>query len=204
MVRFEDNFLKPTEDFRNLQVLEEVSKDSSISQRKLSSSLGVAVGVTNACLRKMVKKGYIKVKGINHKRISYYLTPKGFTEKARLTYDFLQHTVSFYSNLKKELLAKLREISESGAKKIVFYGAGEVMEVAFVCLNDTDLKLVGIFDDSQDKQGKEVFGFMIKNPKSINLIKADAILITSICYKDAIMHALKSKQIFTKCDTHVL
>ena len=151
MVRLEEGFLKPTEHLRNLQLLEEVAKDSNISQRKLSSSLGVALGVTNACLKKMIRKGHIKVKGINHKRIAYYLTPEGFTEKTRLTYHFLQHTVSYYKNLKQKVTSKLEEISKTGAKRILFYGAGEVMEVAYICLQETNLELVGIIDDSLDK-----------------------------------------------------
>ena len=191
MVRLEEGFLKPTEHLRNLQLLEEVSKDSNISQRKLSSSLGVALGVTNACLKKMIRKGHIKVKGVNHKRIAYYLTPEGFTEKTRLTYHFLQHTVSYYKNLKQKVTSKLDEISQTGAKQIVFYGAGEVMEVAFICLQETNLDLMGIVDDSQNKYRKKIFGFDIQNPGLINALNPDVILITSIRYKDKIMENLK-------------
>ena len=186
-----DNFLKPTEHLRNLQLLEEVSKNSAISQRKLSISLGVALGVTNACLKKMIRKGHIKVKGINHKRIAYYLTPEGFTEKTRLTYHFLQHTVSYYKNLKQKVTSRLNEISKTNAKRILFYGAGEVMEVAFVCLQETNLELLGIIDDSMDKQGKKIFGFNIQNSNLISELKPDTILITSIRYKDGILEKLK-------------
>ena len=186
-----DNFLKPTEHLRNLQLLEEVSKDSSVSQRKLSSSLGVALGVTNACLKKMIRKGHIKVKGINHKRIAYYLTPEGFTEKSRLTYHFLQHTVSYYKNLKQKVTSKLDLISSSGVRRIVFYGAGEVMEVAFICLQETNLEVLGIIDDAKDKHVKKIFGFTIQKPEVINELKPDAVLVTSIRYKDEILQKLR-------------
>ena len=191
MVYPKNDFLKPTEDLRNLQLLEEVSRDSTISQRKLSNRLGVALGVTNACLKKMVRKGHIKVKGINHKRIAYYLTPEGFSEKAKLTYHFLQHTVNYYINLKKNIGSKLDLISASGVRRILYYGAGEVMEVAFICLNETNLELVGIIDDSPDKQGKRIFGFSIKPPEAVKGLSTEAILITSIRYKDRILERLK-------------
>ncbi len=191
MIQSENNFLKPTEHLRNLQLLEEVSRDSNVSQRKLSSSLGVALAVTNACLKKMVKKGHIKVKGINHKRIAYYLTPEGFTEKSRLTYHFLQHTINYYVNLKKNIGSKLDLISKSGIKRILFYGAGEVMEVALICLHETNFELVGIIDDSKDKQGKKIFGFSIGFPETIKSLAPEAILITSIRYKDRIFDNLK-------------
>jgi len=194
MISSNNNFLKPTEHLRNLQLLEEVSKDSAISQRKLSTRLGVALGVTNACLKKMVKKGHIKVKGINHKRIAYYLTPEGFTEKTRLTYHFLQHTVTYYKNLKKNITSKLEEISKTGAKRILFYGAGEVMEVAYICLNETSLELIGIIDDSEAKQASKLFGYTIHGPEAISHLRPDIVLITSIRYKDKIVKSLNKRK----------
>jgi len=59
MPELKNRFLKPTEHLRNLQLLEEISKDSSVSQRKLSQRLGVALGVTNACLKKMIYMNYV-------------------------------------------------------------------------------------------------------------------------------------------------
>ncbi|MFH1478610.1 MAG: winged helix-turn-helix transcriptional regulator [Candidatus Omnitrophota bacterium] len=196
MVHYKNSFLKPTEDFRNLQLLEEVARDSDISQRKLASKLGLALGVTNACLKKMARKGHIKMKGINHKRIAYYITPEGFSEKSRLTYHFLQHTVHYYVTLKNNITSKLDLISGEGVKKLVFYGAGEVMEVAYVCLCATDLKLIGIIDDSPSKQGKRVFNFCIQSPESVKSLDVEAILITSIRYKEKMLNYLKENKEF--------
>ncbi|HAZ10356.1 MAG TPA: hypothetical protein DCY56_04545 [Candidatus Omnitrophica bacterium] len=194
MRQYENRFLKPTEQLRNLQVLEEVAQDSSVSQRKLSHFLGVALGVTNVCMRKMIRKGYIKAKGVNHKRIAYYLTPQGLSEKSRLTYRFLQHTISYYVGLKKNITSKLNTISISSVKNLLFYGAGEVMEVAFICLNNTEFQLIGIADDSPDKQGKKLLGFNIIKPDLIKSLNPDAILITSIRYKDKIFDKLKNNK----------
>ena len=187
-------FLKPTEHLRTLQVLEEVSKDSAISQRKLSSRLGVALGVTNACIKKMISKGYISANGINHKKMSYSLTAQGVTEKAKLTYRFLRHTVGYYINLKKKINLELDIIYKAGLKRILYYGAGEVMEVAFICLNGTDFEMVGIVDDSKERQGERVFNFTIMDPGQIKSMKPEAILITSIRYKSEISDKLKKNK----------
>jgi DNA-binding MarR family transcriptional regulator len=194
MPELKNKFLKPTEHLRSLQLLEEISKNSSISQRKLSQHLGVALGVTNTCLKKMINKGLVKVKGINHKRIAYYLTPKGFSEKAKLTYHFLQHTIRFYSTLKDNISAKLSSLSQAGHRRIICYGAGEVLEVAFIILNESNLELLvlGIVDDNRDKQGRKMFEFEVKHPEIIKKLKPDAILITSIKYKDKIMRRLNN------------
>ena len=196
MPEVENKFLKPTEHLRSLQLLEEISKDSTVSQRKLAQRLGVALGVTNACLKKMIHKGLVKVKGINHKRIAYYLTPKGFSEKAKLTYHFLQHTIRYYSNLKYNISAKLSFLSKTGHRRIICYGAGEVMEVAFIILNEIDLELLilGIVDDDKDKHGKKMFGFVVQHPRVISELRPDAVLVTSIRYKDKIMRNLNSNK----------
>jgi len=196
MPKLEDRFLKPTENLRNLQLLEEISKDSSLSQRKLSQSLGVALGMTNACLKKMVNKGLVKAKGINHKRIGYYLTPKGFSEKTKLTYHFLEHTIKYYSRLKNNISSKLALLSDAGHRRIICYGAGEAMEVACIILNESNFEflVLGIVDDDVNKHGKKMFGFQVQHPRAIKELKPDAILITSIDYRDKIMCNLSSNR----------
>lgn len=192
MPNIKEQFLKPAENLRNLQLLEEIAKDSDISQRKLSQQLGIALGVTNACLKKMVTKGLVKVNGINHKRIAYYLTPAGFTEKAQLTYHFLQHTVRFYSALKDNISVKLSALAQDGHQRIMCYGAGEVMEVVCIILNETryNFSVLGIVDDDENKQGRSMFGLKVMPVCRIKELKPDAVLITSIKYKDEIMNRL--------------
>ena len=196
MPDLENRFLKPTDHLRSLQLLEEISKDSTVSQRKLSQRLGVALGVTNACLKKMINKGFVKVQGVNHKRIAYYLTPQGFSEKAKLTYHFLEYTIRYYSDLKKNINARLTLLSQAGHRKIICYGAGEVSEVAFIILHETDLGLLvlGIVDDDTDKHGKKLCGFMVQSPEVIPQLKPDAVLITSIRYRDKIMDNLNNNR----------
>ncbi|MFC1632330.1 winged helix-turn-helix transcriptional regulator [Candidatus Omnitrophota bacterium] len=189
-------FLKPTENLRHLQLLEEISKDASVSQRKLSQRLGLALGMTNACLKRMINRGLVKAKGINHKRIVYYLTPKGLSEKTKLTYHFLQHTIKYYSRLKDSISAQLTRLSQSGHKRIVCYGAGEVLEVAFIVLNETEHKLLilGVVDDDRKKQGKKMFDFQVQSPEIIQELKPDAVLVSSIKYKDRIIRNLQQSQ----------
>jgi len=196
MPELKNRFLKPTEHLRSLQLLEEIAKDSSASQRKLSQRLGVALGLTNACLKKMTKKGLVKVKGINHKRIAYYLTPKGLAEKTRLTYHFLEHTIRYYSNLKDSISAKFSALSQAGRKRIICYGVGEVMEVAFIILNETNFNfsVLAVVDDDKDKQGKRMFSFVVQHPKLIKELEPDTVLVTSIRYRERIMHNLNNNK----------
>ena len=95
------NFFKPSEELRDLRLLEELDRTPIISQRELSHKFGIALGVTNACLKRMVRKGWIRIRGFDHRKIGYYLTPKGFVEKSRLTFHLVSGIVQHYSELKQ-------------------------------------------------------------------------------------------------------
>src|SRR4030042_1114340 len=121
MVEDSLGLFKPSERMRDLQLMEEIEKNPKISQRELSNKFGIALGVTNACIKKMARRGLIKLKGIPPRRIAYYLTPKGFAEKANLTLRFFSYNIRHYSEMKKQISKKLTEMQESGEKRIVFF-----------------------------------------------------------------------------------
>ena len=87
----------PNQDsYKSLQLLDEISKGEPLSQRDLSKKLNLALGLVNSYLKNLVSKGYITIKTIPAKRYTYYLTPKGFSEKTRLTYQLLQDYTNIY------------------------------------------------------------------------------------------------------------
>src|SRR5205807_3235936 len=61
---------------RDLKLLEEVEKDSRVTQRGLAHQLGIALGLTNIYLKRLVRKGYIKCVNVQSNRISYLITPR--------------------------------------------------------------------------------------------------------------------------------
>src|SRR5690242_9725221 len=126
-----------TEHYRSLQILDELANNDSLTQRDLSSRLGIALGLVNSYVKNLIAKGYITVKAIPPKRFAYYLTPKGFTEKTRLTYDLLHDYTRVYREARKSLKALFREMQNDGIKKIVFAGADEIAEIAYITLQET-------------------------------------------------------------------
>src|SRR4030042_5213657 len=140
------NFFKPSEELRDLRLLEELKRNPIVSQRELSHKFGIALGVTNACLKRMGRKGWIRIRGLSHRKIGYYLTPKGLLEKAQLTFRLITYRVQNYSELKKTVSQKLMEMQRDGLERIGFYGVSDEMEVAYVTLQGGNLKLVGIVE----------------------------------------------------------
>ncbi len=173
-------FFKPPQEIRELNLLQELEKNPVISQRELSNKFGIALGVTNACLKRMVRRGWIRIMNFNHHKIGYYLTPKGFAEKANLTLHLITWTVQHYSTLKKIIGKKLLEIEQSGARRIVFYGISEEMEIAWISLQGTKLKLVGIVEDDEKYLPGIICGFEIEPVTRVRELKPDTILITSL------------------------
>jgi DNA-binding MarR family transcriptional regulator len=178
------NFFKPSEELRDLRLLEELERNPIISQRELSHIFGIALGVTNACLKRMVRKGWVRIRGFDHRKIGYYLTPKGFLEKSRLTFHLVSGIVQHYSELKQVIGERLLEMQRDGKKRVVFYGVSDEMEVAYITLQGVNLKLVGIVEDDEKVTPRIIFGYEIEPVSRVQELKPDCILITSLTEND--------------------
>jgi DNA-binding MarR family transcriptional regulator len=193
MVENTNSLFRPSKSMRDLQFLEELEKTPSLSQREISNKFGIALGVTNACIKRMARRGWIKLRKVPPRRFGYYLTPKGFTEKARLTATFLSYNIHHYSRLKGVIAEKLVEMASQGVRRVVFYGVSDEMEVAYVSLQGTDMELVAIMDDGDGVKGRNVLGRKTRDPNDIDNLKVDAILVTSLFEKDRILEDLKKR-----------
>ena len=171
---------KPSNEIRDLRLLEELEKNPIVSQRELSHKFGIALGVTNACLKRMARKGLIRIRGLNHRKIGYYLTPKGFAEKTELTLHLFSNIVQHYSELKKIISQRLLEMQHHELERIVFYGVSDEMEVAYITLQGVNLKLVGIVEDDEKFKPQIIFGHELEPVSRVPELKPDGILITSL------------------------
>ena len=134
------------QDQRDLQLLNEVEQNAAVTQRSLSKNLGVALGLTNLYLKRLARKGYIKITTIPRHRITYLLTPRGMAEKSRLTYLYMQYSLSYYRDMRQRLKVVLTGLAGAGAKRIVICGTSELAELAYISLREMDLTLVGFVD----------------------------------------------------------
>lgn len=140
------------------RLLDEVEAGRGVSQRSLSRSIGVALGLTNLLLRRLARKGFIRIVKIKPNRVRYVITPAGVAAKARLTRQYLEHSIRFYAEARERVTHSFTALSAEwhgpmpgGAKPIVFYGASELAEIGYVCLQETDLTLIGVIDDQRTR-----------------------------------------------------
>tara|TARA_B110000971_G_C19745059_1_gene379335 strand:- start:43 stop:339 length:297 start_codon:yes stop_codon:yes gene_type:complete len=90
-----------------LSVLRKIEKNSKATQREMASELGYSIGKLNYCIKKLQNKGLIKInnfkKNPNKINYIYLLTPKGASEKAKLTINYMKSIAAEYDDLKKDL-----------------------------------------------------------------------------------------------------
>ena len=133
---------------RSLMILEELSKGGAPTQRDLSVNLGIALGLVNTYLKVLVKKGHIKISGIPPKRFKYYLTPKGFIEKSRLTYSLLQRYTRLFREAREDYSRVFAGLSAAGVREVYFAGLDDLAEIAFLSLRESGIELAGAVDDA--------------------------------------------------------
>ena len=130
---------------RDLKLLEAVDADSRVTQRGLSTELGIALGLTNIYLKRLVRKGHIKCVNVQSNRITYLLTPRGIAEKLRLTYEFMDYSLHLYSEVRQHLRAVIRECAAAD-RRVAIFGRGEAAELSYLALKEFGLEPIAIFD----------------------------------------------------------
>lgn len=129
-----------------LGLLDAVADNRAHSQRHLASELGIALGLVNAYLKRCVKKGLVKVRQAPPRRYAYYLTPRGFAEKSRLTVEYFYNSLSFFRQAKTECSDLLRNAKARGVRSLVFIGQSELAEIAALCAMELGLHIVALVD----------------------------------------------------------
>jgi hypothetical protein len=148
-----------------------------VTQRSLATKLGVALGLTNLYLKRLAHKGYIKITTIPSHRIKYLLTPRGMAEKSRLTYQYMQYSLSYYREMRQRIKQVLTQLSHAGAKRIVIHGTGELAELAYLTLREMDLTLVGIVNG---QEGQTFLSYPVWPIETLSKWAYDAVLVADI------------------------
>jgi DNA-binding MarR family transcriptional regulator len=133
-----------------VRLLSAIERDSALTQRRLSQELGIALGLANAYLRRCVRKGLVKMGQVPMRRYAYYLTPKGFAEKSRLTAEYLTVSLDFFRRARRECTALLMHAQSRLWRRVVLFGAGDLAEVAILSANEAGIEIVAVVDALRD------------------------------------------------------
>lgn len=120
---------------RDLALLEHIEKDPDVTQASLATQLDVAVGTVNWHLKRLIQKGYVKIKRAERKKLRYIITPEGIALRARLTVDYIEQQFLLYRRVRQRVKEYLQQACEAGFDKVRLVGEGDVADICrLTCL----------------------------------------------------------------------
>ena len=178
---------KNQDDMRSFLLMSELENGEPITQREIAGRCGIALGLVNAYLKSLVQKGFVTVKSYPRNRYAYLLTPNGFAEKSRLAFQHLNNFNKLYRATRQDSLQLFLRLREDGISSVSFCGLDDLTEIAFLSVQEANLKLATVMDQSP----AETF----LNTKVISLedgikVESGGIVITSIQRAEQLKEAL--------------
>ena len=159
-----------------LDLLTMVGENSDVTQRSLALEIGIALGLANTYLRRCVDKGLVKIQQVPRNRYSYYLTPQGFSEKARITAEYFKSSFLLFRKARREFENILTECDASEKKEIILSDISDIAEIAILASLGLNPSIIGVIGDTKKNSFSGV-----KVIKENNLDdNFDVVIITSL------------------------
>ena len=157
MTIHEDNKLAKQEESSDLTlgVLEAIDSKKSITQRSISKDLDMALGLVNSYLKRCVKKGFIKIQQAPKNRYLYYLTPRGFSEKTKLTAEFLTSSFTFFRKSRDQIEEILDHCNKKNWKRILLFGNSELAEITSLYSKNYEVQIMQVYNTSNLRDSKQ-------------------------------------------------
>lgn len=169
--------VKDQADVIALRLLDEVAQEPTVSQRALSDRLGIALGLVNAYVKRLCKKGHLKITSLPRNRIKYLITPQGMTEKARLTYSYMDISLNHFRDVRGRIEAVYARLLKQNCRRVLLWGDGEIAELCYISTRGIALEIVGVVSGKPD--GHDFFGRPVVTPETFGYLTFDAVLIAS-------------------------
>ena len=168
-----------TTELRALDILDELRNAPRLSQRDLAQRLGMSLGLLNRSLRQLVDAGYVRVADRNVKPFAYRVTVEGQRYHQQLAHDRYRAVVVSFQKLEGRIKRRLRGLKSRGVHRVVFYGAGEIMEVTQKCAGELGFEVLAAVDDDSEKHRALANGLPILPPSELWTFQPEAVLITT-------------------------
>jgi len=153
---------RDSETARQLALLEQIENDPDVTQASLADHLGVAVGTVNWHIKRLVSKGYVKVKRAQRRKLRYIITPEGLSLRARLTVEYVERNFRMYRRTRQRVTTLLDEVRAAGYDRVCLTGKLDGPEdIADVCRLSCLEQGIQVVDDADapclEVQGAKVY-----------------------------------------------
>ena len=147
----------PIETPRDLSLLDNIERDPQITQADLATQLGVAVGTVNWHLKRLISKGYVKVKRAERRKLLYIITPEGLAIRARLTVDYVEQQFNLYRRVRQKVKEYIEQVKKNGFDHVRLVGEGDVADICRLTCLEQGVAIV----DEQNLPTLEVRGLSV-------------------------------------------
>ena len=145
---------KPDEE-RELAILEHVELDPDVTQASLAAKLGVAVGTINWHMKRLVGKGYLKVKRAQRRKLRYIITPQGIAFRAELTMNYIETSLRLYRRTRLQVRELLNDVKHAGYEQVIIDGEGDIADICKLTCLEQGITVVNNPADSTSAQINE-------------------------------------------------
>jgi DNA-binding MarR family transcriptional regulator len=142
---------------RELSLLEQIERDPNITQLSLATQLGVAVGTVNWHLKRLIAKGYVKVKRAERRKLRYIITPEGIAFRAHLTMDYIEQSMLLYRRTRTHVGEILRDVKRAGYDRVCIVGDGDIADICRLTCLEHGIKV----EDNKEIPVLEVHGVRV-------------------------------------------
>jgi DNA-binding MarR family transcriptional regulator len=114
---------------REMELLQSIERNPDVNQATIATQLDVAVGTVNWHLKRLIEKGYVKIKRANRKKLRYIITPEGIALRASLTMDYIEQQFNLYRKTRNQVKDSIQRVRQAGYDRITVRGEGDVAEI---------------------------------------------------------------------------
>jgi DNA-binding MarR family transcriptional regulator len=161
---------------RELILLEQIEHDPDITQASLAALLGVAVGTVNWHIKRLVAKGYVKVKRAQRRKLRYIITPEGLALRAHLTIHYIETSLSLYRRTRQHVRDLLNQVIQRGHKQIYIDGEGDIADICRLTCLEQGVQVI----DHRYRKNVMVSSMITENPALTNTLASDGFPVLEV------------------------
>lgn len=129
------------EPIRDMALLEQIEYDPDVTQASMAIRLGVAVGTVNWHIKRLIAKGYVKVKRASRRKLRYIITPEGIAFRARLTVDYIEQSLLLYRKTRQRVRDLLVEVKKAEFDQVMILGEGDIVDICHLTCLEQGIKV---------------------------------------------------------------
>lgn len=127
-------------DERDFELVNIIGSEIASSQRDLSRHMNLSLGMTNMLIRRLIAKGYIRIRQLNKKKFEYIITPEGFKEKMRKSVKYTLKTINSIGLIKERFNSLFKEIYAKGERKFFILGESDLAFLVEMVMRELSFK----------------------------------------------------------------